>query len=1282
MTGRSHILWAHLILCSVFQVSFNRHLDTPFIIKTEAADGGSIFSRLPIVLPEGIDPKNVNVTTVFLKTCTGAREEVSKLNIQLRDSTALINQLDQKVSGLRNEAQLLRVDLVRCRATVSTTNTSFQVQLDRRLSELQRISEDDRTLILKITDLVSKVNTLKEKILSATNTAVITELQKKLGEATLELKTEKQRLETNHPMSQLVFQIITLQNEIWDLERKESQHYNYSSTTATQIQVLQEQLDRQIIELRGESRFDSFVVELISVINRIAEKRKLIVLLIDESKRQSSDSQKQWRQLIETLKNKILQLTNDENNKQLTMDIMDLQSQLAVFNDRSSRNTKIITDRIKEFRGFIEVEKRRQEELRKELEKEDFIQADMILRIISLMKQTREERYEDQYTTTPTTPTTTTEEIIKLQNALQDKERELSETQKQIKDLQAKLQQKDDSCSELQNKYETMKDEIEDKISELSRGGERKVALVLGILELNNVLSDLETRLLTKEDEDKTSDMEEIARKREELKAKYAELEKLIPTSNLVSEILLLQSSVRDLLGRPVNRNTMQQFQTLQNELERNITANEADGNENINLVLKIMTLQNQVEWLQKQLSNPQFSQSSEVTRLTNQLEVSKGKLQNLIDELNDKSQANSRLTLKILELQNQLREIAAQHLGKAKTWTVMLTQLREEMEAKTEENTRSQAQIKHLQHKLQKKEAECSGTQQRLDVVQKNLDDKLKELEAKSDTVTSLALQVSILMSQLQALNTTKQSTEDEDKVKELQEIINEKNIELASKTAQLNDKSSQGHRLLQIFMVQTEVEHLYNNDSEANRERIEVLQNHLKGLIGGIQNENDEATQQIFQLMILQFEKRALNKEKEDIKAYAKKIEELENELGDKRKLLEETTERMVSSKTEVVHLTSKIMALLGQIKQLETNLFNLNQARIDKAAEVERKLELITKQLEDSKTRFRNSDAENVKLMLDIVNLSNNLKELETNLSKTREVDENQIEELQEQLQTLGRNHQQLETRNTVLEKTVKELDLCCSNVNDDCDDVRRQLEQSLEDADQLRRELREKDAINNRMQRELRELEKEKNDLQYNYNTLENERKKLQDIIDDFQKFDPNTANPRVLVSSDKTELSIDAEQQDVVDHPGRFNVALAALGRTGYSSGRHYWEVSLVGKLCYNLGMASESANRRGILRLQPANGYWTITLNKQGFYRAMDRRPVPLEHRRAATLGILLDHSKGQISFYDSGTRAHIYSFVGQVFTDKIYPFINTCTDADDNVPIVLIPPGPVTWIK
>lgn len=155
-------------------------------------------------------------------------------------------------------------------------------------------------------------------------------------------------------------------------------------------------------------------------------------------------------------------------------------------------------------------------------------------------------------------------------------------------------------------------------------------------------------------------------------------------------------------------------------------------------------------------------------------------------------------------------------------------------------------------------------------------------------------------------------------------------------------------------------------------------------------------------------------------------------------------------------------------------------------------------------------------------------------------------------------------------------------------------------------------------------------------------------------------------------------------QAVANNPGRFDVLLAVLGKDGYSSGCRYWEVFVGDKPCYHLGMVSESAQRKGQNRVSPGTGFWTIILNRQGQYSAIDRQRVLLSlQTRPMTLGILLNYRKGQISFYDANARVHIYTFTNaEPFTGMIYPFVSFCAENVENpTPIMLITPGSLDWL-
>ncbi|XP_063740135.1 E3 ubiquitin-protein ligase TRIM7-like isoform X2 [Eleginops maclovinus] len=55
-------------------------------------------------------------------------------------------------------------------------------------------------------------------------------------------------------------------------------------------------------------------------------------------------------------------------------------------------------------------------------------------------------------------------------------------------------------------------------------------------------------------------------------------------------------------------------------------------------------------------------------------------------------------------------------------------------------------------------------------------------------------------------------------------------------------------------------------------------------------------------------------------------------------------------------------------------------------------------------------------------------------------------------------------------------------------------------------------------------------------------------------------DANTAHPRLIISADGKQVLCGERHQSLPDYPERFDRVVCVLGRQGFSSGRHYWEV--------------------------------------------------------------------------------------------------------------------------
>ncbi|XP_076843496.1 E3 ubiquitin-protein ligase TRIM39-like [Brachyhypopomus gauderio] len=155
-------------------------------------------------------------------------------------------------------------------------------------------------------------------------------------------------------------------------------------------------------------------------------------------------------------------------------------------------------------------------------------------------------------------------------------------------------------------------------------------------------------------------------------------------------------------------------------------------------------------------------------------------------------------------------------------------------------------------------------------------------------------------------------------------------------------------------------------------------------------------------------------------------------------------------------------------------------------------------------------------------------------------------------------------------------------------------------------------------------------------------------------------DPDTANHYLILSDDGKQVTHGDPKQKLPDNPKRFYMYAMVLGKEGFSSGRFYYEVQVKGKSEWSVGVARESVNRKGEIKLRPQYGFWTVILRDEDQYWACAGPSVPLTLReKPQTVGVFVDYEEGLVSFYDVEARSHIYSFTGQSFTEKLYPYLS-----------------------
>uniref|UniRef100_A0A8C1SA22 Uncharacterized protein n=1 Tax=Cyprinus carpio TaxID=7962 RepID=A0A8C1SA22_CYPCA len=172
-------------------------------------------------------------------------------------------------------------------------------------------------------------------------------------------------------------------------------------------------------------------------------------------------------------------------------------------------------------------------------------------------------------------------------------------------------------------------------------------------------------------------------------------------------------------------------------------------------------------------------------------------------------------------------------------------------------------------------------------------------------------------------------------------------------------------------------------------------------------------------------------------------------------------------------------------------------------------------------------------------------------------------------------------------------------------------------------------------------------------------------------------DPDTAHPTLILSDDGKQVRHGDIGQKLPDIPKRFDFLVSVLGKEGFSSGRFYFEVQVKGKTKWNLGVVRESINRKGDIQLNPSNGYWTVVLRNGNEYWAYGHTTVSLSLRvKPQRVGVFVDYEEGLVSFYDVDSSSHIYSFTGQCFADKLYPFFCPCFNdgGQNSIPLIITP--------
>ena len=153
-------------------------------------------------------------------------------------------------------------------------------------------------------------------------------------------------------------------------------------------------------------------------------------------------------------------------------------------------------------------------------------------------------------------------------------------------------------------------------------------------------------------------------------------------------------------------------------------------------------------------------------------------------------------------------------------------------------------------------------------------------------------------------------------------------------------------------------------------------------------------------------------------------------------------------------------------------------------------------------------------------------------------------------------------------------------------------------------------------------------------------------------------DPNTAHPKLILSENLTSVRRD-EWQQLPDNPERFDKWADILGSEGFNSGTHCWDVEVGENTWWNVGVMTESLQRKG--DYTSMRGRWYVGYDDGKYGTCSTPQPPTLltVKQKPQRIRVQLDWDRGKLSFSDPDNNTHLHTLT-HTFTERVLPYFAT----------------------